>query len=135
LSMVMRTLGLLSPVVVSGLDSLPAAAGVDPVHTLAPSSQRMPALPQSVLVSGWLEVLAASTVEDLSPDVEFDSVHTLAPSFQRMSALAQSALVSGWLEVSAASTVEPTIKAPKAEIEAIAFMTRFMDQLVLLMSH
>ena len=133
--MVMRTLGLLAPVVVSGLDSPPAAAEVDPVHTLAPSFQLMRALPQSVLVSGWLELSAASTVEDLSLAIEFDAVHTLAPSFQRMPALAQSVLVSGWLEVSAASTVEPTIKAPKAEIEAIAFMTRFMDQLVLLMPH
>jgi len=134
--MVMRTLGLLALAVISGLDSPPAAAEVDPVHTLAPSFQLMRALPQSVLVSGWLELSAASTVEDAAcADVEFDSVHTLAPSFQRMSALAQSALVSGWLEVSAASTVEPTIKAPKAEIEAIAFMTRFMDQLVLLMPH
>jgi hypothetical protein len=40
-----------------------AAAEADSVHTLAPSFQRMPALLQSALVSGWLEVSAASTVE------------------------------------------------------------------------
>ena len=62
--------------------------------------------------------------------VEFDSMHTLPPYYQRMPALPQSALVSGWLEESAANTVEATAKAlPKANIEAIAFMACFADQL------
>src|SRR6476659_5268183 len=38
----------------------PSAFGT---HTLAPSSQPMPALSQSALVSGWLDVSAANTVE------------------------------------------------------------------------
>ena len=35
---------------------LNSAVEVDSVHTLAPSFQGIPALPQSALVSGWLEV-------------------------------------------------------------------------------
>src|SRR6478736_6645501 len=100
LSMVTRTLGLLAPGVDSGFDSRRAAVEVDPVHTLAPSFHRRPALAQSALVSGWLEVSATNAA------VEVDPVHTLAPSFHRMPGLPQSARVSGWLEVSPANTDE-----------------------------
>ena len=40
-----------------------------PVQTLAPSSQSMPALPQSALVSGWLEV----SIRSESPNAPMDS--------------------------------------------------------------
>ena len=68
---VVSTLAGLSTVVISGLctaasdspplvdldsDSARALITSPPVQTLAPSSQSMPALPQSALVSGWLEV-------------------------------------------------------------------------------
>src|SRR5262249_3286075 len=79
LSMAMRMLEPLAPGADLGLAS--ACPTVKLEHTLASSFQRMPALSQSALVSGWLGA----------------SAHTLAPSFQRMPALSQSALVSGWL--------------------------------------
>jgi hypothetical protein len=122
---------VLVPEADTGEDSVGAAAEVVSVQTLAPSFQRMPALPQSALVSGWPEMSAASTVEDsVGAAAEVVSVHTLALSFQRMPALSQSARVRGWLEVSAASTVEATTKAlAKAKIEAIAFMACLTDQL------
>jgi hypothetical protein len=68
---IVSTLAGLSTVVISGLctsasdspplvdldsDSPRALITSPPLQTLAPSSQSMPALPQSALVSGWLEV-------------------------------------------------------------------------------
>jgi hypothetical protein len=93
-------------------------------HTLAPSFQRMPALSQSAPVNGWLEVSAANRVEDpVGAAVEVGSAHTLAPSFQRMPPLSQSALVSGWTELSAANTIEANTKAlANPKIETIAFI-------------
>jgi len=88
--MVMR---ILEPLVLAadlGLASACPMVKVESEHTLAPSFQRMLALSQSALVSGWLEVLA----------------HTFAASFQRMPALSQSALVRGWLSMSDANAVE-----------------------------
>ena len=107
-----------------GLASACPMVEIDSEHTLAPSFQRKPALSQSALVSGWLEVSAANTVEDpVGAAVEVGSAHTLAPSFQRMPALSQSALVSGWTELSAANTIEANTKAlANPKIETIAFI-------------
>jgi hypothetical protein len=54
---------ILVPGADSGPDLTSAAVEFDSAHTLAPSFQRMPALPQSALVSGWLEA-PANMVED-----------------------------------------------------------------------
>src|SRR6476620_11168944 len=81
---------------------------VESEHTLAPSFQRVLALSQSALVSGWLEVPA----------------HTFAASFQLMLALSHSTLVSGWLGASAANVIEATINpVANAKIETTAFIT------------
>src|SRR5262245_17274975 len=81
LSMVMR---MLEPLLLEGLGwACPTVDIGSEEHTLAASFQRMAALAQSALVSGWPEV----------------SAHTLAPSSQRMPALSQLDLVSGWLQV------------------------------------
>ena len=80
-----------------------------PAHTFAELFQRMPALSQSALVRGWLSMSAANVVEDRDvAAVEFDSAHTLASSLQCILALSHSNLVSGWLGVSAAIVTEPT---------------------------
>jgi hypothetical protein len=55
---------------------LNSAVEVDSVQTLAPSSQSMPALPQSALVSGWLEV----SVRSGSPNAPMDSAARPGPT-------------------------------------------------------
>jgi hypothetical protein len=72
---------VLVPGVDPGLDSDCAAVEFDSVHTLAPSFHRMPALPQSARVSGWLEVSAANMFEESAcAAVDFDSVVGVAAS-------------------------------------------------------
>ena len=96
-----------------------------PAHTFADSFQRMSALSQSALVRGWLSMSAANAVEDRGvAAVEFGSAHTLASSLQCMPALSHSNLVSGWLGASAASAIEATIiPVANVKIETIAFIT------------
>ena len=80
---VVSTLAGLSTAVISGLctaaSDSPPLVDLDsdsprtlitspPVQTLAPSSQSMPALPQSALVSGWLEV----SIRSGSPNAPMD---------------------------------------------------------------
>ena len=118
--MVMRTAEPEPPF--PGSDPDPSCAA--PVHTLAPSFQCMPALPQSPLVNGWRKEKtgdsgSAAFAGSATP-------HTLAVSCQRIPALAQSALVSGWLKGLAANKVEAiNDPLPNASIRANVFIAFF----------